>query len=72
MKYLRLILFRLTSDFLCCTILLGEFLLPFPNKLPFIYWDLYIVMKEIGLEYQPIDACPYDHIIYYGQIWKCY
>ena len=24
-------------------------------------------MKEIGMEYQTIDACPNDHIIYYGQ-----
>ena len=24
-------------------------------------------MKEFGMEYQAIDACPNDHIIYYGQ-----
>ena len=24
-------------------------------------------MKDIGMEYQSIDACPDDHIIYYGQ-----
>ena len=24
-------------------------------------------MKEIGMEYQAIDACPNDHIIYYWQ-----
>jgi hypothetical protein len=24
-------------------------------------------MKEIGMDYQVIDACPNDHIIYYGQ-----
>jgi hypothetical protein len=24
-------------------------------------------MKEIGMDYQDIDACPNDHIIYYGQ-----
>ena len=24
-------------------------------------------MKEIGVEYQAIDACPNDHIVYYGQ-----
>jgi hypothetical protein len=24
-------------------------------------------MKEIGMEYQAIDACPNDHGIYYGQ-----
>jgi hypothetical protein len=26
-----------------------------------------VIMKEIGMEYQDIDACPNDHIIYYGQ-----
>jgi hypothetical protein len=24
-------------------------------------------MKEIGMDYQAIDACPNDHIVYYGQ-----
>ena len=24
-------------------------------------------MKEIGMDYQAINACPNDHIIYYGQ-----
>ena len=24
-------------------------------------------MKDIGMEYQAIDACPNDDIIYYGQ-----
>ena len=24
-------------------------------------------MKEIGMDYQAIDACTNDHIIYYGQ-----
>jgi hypothetical protein len=24
-------------------------------------------MKDIGMEYQAIDACPNDHIIYYKQ-----
>ena len=24
-------------------------------------------MKEIGMDYQAIDACPNDHIIYYGK-----
>ena len=24
-------------------------------------------MKEFGMEYQDIDACPNDHIIYYGK-----
>jgi hypothetical protein len=26
-----------------------------------------MIMKEIGMDYQAIDACPNDHIIYYGQ-----
>jgi hypothetical protein len=24
-------------------------------------------MKDIGMDYQTIDACPNEHIIYYGQ-----
>jgi hypothetical protein len=31
------------------------------------YLDLYTIMKEIGMEYQTIDAFPNDNIIYYGQ-----
>jgi hypothetical protein len=26
-----------------------------------------VIMKEIEMDYQAIDACPNDHIIYYGQ-----
>jgi hypothetical protein len=26
-----------------------------------------VIIKEIGMDYQAIDACPNDHIIYYGQ-----
>ena len=63
MQYLRLILFTLT---LCCR-LLGDFLLPLSNILPCTYRDLHAIMKDIGMEYQTIDACPRDHIIYYGQ-----
>jgi hypothetical protein len=29
--------------------------------------ELCAIMKDIGMEYQAIDACPNDHIIYYGQ-----
>ena len=47
--------------------LLGEFLLPTSNILPCTYWEIYVIMKEFGMEYQAIDACPNDHIIYYGQ-----
>ena len=56
----------LTSCLLCCR-LLGEFLLPLSNILPRTYQDLNAIMKEIGMEYQAIDPCPNDHIIYYGQ-----
>jgi hypothetical protein len=52
--------------FLCCR-LLGDFLLPSSNTLPHTYQELSLIMKDIGMEYQAIDACPNDHIIYYGQ-----
>ena len=64
--YLWLIFFTLISYFLCHR-LLGEFMLPLSNILPHTYRDLYAIMKEIGMEYQPIYACPNYHIIYYGQ-----
>jgi hypothetical protein len=51
---------------LCCR-LLGEFLLPSSNILPRTYQGLHAIMKDIGMDYQTIDACPNDHIIYYGQ-----
>jgi hypothetical protein len=66
MQYLQLLFFTLTSYFLCFR-LLGEFLLPSSNILPPTYRDLHVIMKDIGMEYQSIDACPDDHIIYYGQ-----
>ena len=47
--------------------MLGEFLLPSLNILPHTYRYLYVIMKYFGMEYQAIDACPNDHIIYYGQ-----
>ena len=47
--------------------LLGEFLLPTSNILPRTYREIYVIMKEFGMEYQAIDACPNDHIIYYGK-----
>jgi hypothetical protein len=47
--------------------LLGEFLLPLSNILPRTYQGLHAIMKDIGMNYQTIDACPNDHIIYYGQ-----
>jgi hypothetical protein len=51
---------------LCCR-LLGEFLLPSSNILPRTYPGLHAIMKDIGMDYQTIDACPNDHIIYYEQ-----
>ena len=65
MKYVPLILFILTI-FFCCR-LIGEFLLPPSNILPPSYQDLSAIMKDIGMEYQAIDACPNDHIIYHKQ-----
>jgi hypothetical protein len=56
----------LTSYSLCCR-LLGELLLPSSNILPRTYRGLHAIMKDIGMDYQTIDACPNDHIIYYGQ-----
>ena len=66
MQFLQLIFFTLTSYLLCC-ILLGEFLLPSSNILPRTYQGLHAIMKDIRMDYQTIDACPNDHIIYYGQ-----
>ena len=54
----------LTSCLLCCR-LLSEFLLPSSNILARTYRGLHAIMK--GMDYQTIDACPNDHIIYYGQ-----
>jgi hypothetical protein len=42
-------------------------MLPSSNILPRIYQDLDAIMKDIGMEYQSIDACHDDPIIYYGQ-----
>ena len=47
--------------------MLGEYLLPSPNTLPRTYRDLRAIMKHFGMEYNTIDACPKDHIIYYGE-----
>ena len=46
---------------------MGEFLLPPSNNLPRTCRELFLIMKEIGMEYQSIHACPSDHIIYYGK-----
>jgi hypothetical protein len=66
MQFLLLIFFTLTSYLLCCR-LLGEFFIPLSNILPHTYRYLHAIMKDIGMDYQPIDAFPNDHIIYYGQ-----
>ena len=58
-------IFTLNSYLLCCR-LLGEFLLPSSNILPRTYRGLHAIMKDIGMDYQIIDAFPNDHIIYYG------
>ena len=63
---LLIILFTLTYSFEFCR-LLGQFLLPTSNILPRTYQDIYVIMKEFGMEYQDIDACPNDHIIEYAQ-----
>jgi hypothetical protein len=37
------------------------------NIFPCTYREIFVIMEEIGMDYQAIDACPNDHIIYYGQ-----
>ena len=66
MRYWLSILFTLTYCFEFCR-LLGEFLLPTSNIFSRTYQEISMIMKETGMEYQAIDACPNDHIIYYGQ-----
>ena len=68
MKHVSLILFIYCINYfftlICCSSI-AEFLLPPSNILPHTYQDLSVMMKEIGMQYEPIDACPDDHIIYY-------
>jgi hypothetical protein len=56
----------MSIDFLYC-IFLGEFLLPPSNVLCHTYQYLHAIMKDIGMEYQVIHACPDDNILYYGE-----
>ena len=42
-------------------------MLPSSNILPRTYRDLLVIMKEIGMQNEAIDACTDDHIIYYKQ-----
>ena len=55
------------SFFCQCCRLLGEFLSPPSNNLPLTCREVFLIVKEIGMDYQAIDACPNDNIIYYGQ-----
>ena len=66
-KYLQIITFFTLITYFLCRRLLGEFLLPSSNILPCTYRGLHAIMKDIGIDYQTIDACSNDHIIYYGQ-----
>ena len=47
--------------------IIGEFMLLELNIFPIIYKYLSAIMKVTGMEYQAIDACTNDHIIYCGQ-----
>ena len=42
--------------------MLGEFLLPPSNNLPRTCQEVFLIMKEIGMEYQAIDASP-THVL---------
>ena len=70
MKCILLILFIYYINsifiFICCS-LIDDFLLPLSNILPHTYRDLSPIMKEIGMHYEAIHACPDDHVIYYNQ-----
>ncbi|XP_059074295.1 uncharacterized protein LOC131874628 [Cryptomeria japonica] len=47
--------------------LLANKILPKDNKLPHSHREVSLVMKDIGMEYNTYDACPNDHILYYGR-----
>ena len=68
MKHVLLILFiyYINNFYFFCS-LIAEFLLPPSNILPRTYQDLSSIMKEIGMHYEAIHACPDDHVIYYNQ-----
>lgn len=42
-------------------------ILPKDNKLPHSHREVSSIMKDIGMEYKTYDACPNDHILYYGE-----
>lgn len=54
------------TNIFCCR-LIGVYLLPPSNILPRSYRELGATMKHIGMEYQSIDACPQDHVIYHKE-----
>ena len=66
MKRILLRLLIVTTCFFCCR-LIGEFLLPPSNVLPRSYRELCAFMKYIGMEYQTIDVCLEDHVIYHKE-----
>ena len=47
--------------------LIGDILLPASNTLPRTYREMCAVMKDLEMEYNTIDACLNDHIIYHGK-----
>ena len=47
--------------------MIAEFLLPPSNILPRTFRDLSSIMKEIGMQYEAIHACPDTHVVYYNQ-----
>ena len=67
MKYVSSILFiyyiKILNFFFCC-ILIDEFMLPLLNILPHTYRYLSAITKYIEMQYQVMDACPKDNIIY--------
>ena len=67
MKCVLLILFIYYINYIFLCSLIAEFLLPPSNILPHIYQYLSTIMKDIGMQYEAIHACPYDHVIYYNQ-----
>ena len=67
MKCVSLILFIYYINYFFLCSLIAEFLLPPSNILPRTYRDLSSLMKEIGMHYEAIYACPDDHVIFYNQ-----
>ena len=47
--------------------MIDEFLLPPSNILPRTYRDLSSIMKDIGMHYEAMHACPDEHVIFYNQ-----